>query len=471
MCKHQGERCVFSSDCKTPCTKAGNCTKGNVPNNESRNANEPRCIASGEESCRKSEACQLYGLCGYDARNNRCIVSTCSGTPCGTYGRCTIINDQGIQRCGPALTRDCEQSALCSSQGLCKQQNGTCVASDTGCANSDLCKNSGRCHADAITGKCTAKKDSDCTDNPPNSNAQGNISVCFLYGLCKVAYIPADRIFACVAETTTNCTDSQGCKNNAKCTLRERACVKDADCSYLCKKYGKCEKSSATDFTCTTTKVEHCQQSELGLLFGQCRYEDDACVAARDDCPKSAICLRFGKCDYDSAKKSCVFNDTCQGATGCDSCKQSIACKVSGLCEQNTDPLTLGTQPCIAEEFFDPKDPSKKVGDSCSDSTDCKEKGLCAYTASGAGLGPSCIFSNCSGPPCDTFGRCTTQTTTYLGQTMSICVSTSQDDCQNSSNCSEKGNWPRPQKPRPRQRTQLRDLCRCQIHHRQYPGL
>ncbi|MCB9638416.1 MAG: hypothetical protein H6727_05845 [Myxococcales bacterium] len=427
MCKYSNERCIFDSDCKTPCTKAGNCTKGRRINNESNELPEDGCIATAEEGCVKSEYCQAYGMCSFDQRNSRCASTSCSGTPCGTYGRCYVENDQGLQRCGAHEDRDCLQSAKCTSEGLCQRSGVICIASDAGCAASTLCKERGRCHADPLTGKCTAKDRTDCSADP-----------CKVYGRCEVAYDSTEKIFRCIADKADDCIASSRCSSDVFCTLREKDCVKSTDCSVLCTRYGQCERTDdgKGSFTCKITKTEHCKGSQLCTLYGQCQLEGDRCVAEPSDCVKSALCLRYGKCDFDPMTKSCTFTDRCANSpsTSCSVCAQTVACSQSGLCNDNKDSSTKDTQPCVAGEIKNSQ--GMVVSTTCLTSSGCLEKGFCAFNATKL----ICEFAKCDGPPCDTYGNCTAQTTTYLGESTNLCTATSEDNCQNSSNCAAKGN-------------------------------
>ena len=92
----------------------------------------------------------------------RALTDQCKkDTPCKRQGLCTGKCSPEPCVCVVGSTADCQQSALCETEGACTAQNGKCViGSNADCAKAPSCKASGYCTAK--DGKCIVGSDADC---------------------------------------------------------------------------------------------------------------------------------------------------------------------------------------------------------------------------------------------------------------------------------------------------------------------
>lgn len=108
------------------------------------------------------------------------------------------------------LEGGCQNSAGCSSEGLCSDGEGeACVASsDDDCQGSEACTASGRCKADK--GKCLAAEASHCKGS----------TGCTKGGACSAIG------GKCVVATDEDCQQAECCISAGRCKAKKGACVK-----------------------------------------------------------------------------------------------------------------------------------------------------------------------------------------------------------------------------------------------------
>ena len=353
----------FASYCRDDarCRREGLCTPG-----------VETCIAASDEDCRGSTECADAAKC--TARDGNCVVATtadCAQSDlCRLAARCTIA--RGI--CAPTSDADCRVSDLCRLQGACHLDgNGECSA-----ANADDCRRSRACRRDGgcsvLRGFCAATSDEDCA----NSERCKQYGACFARegrcdrgcakGLgCRVSGACTESDGQCIATSEDDCHNSRICRKMGECTLvasrtRDRKlCAIDSDAD--CRRSERCTDDGACTLVgghCLAKFEEDCQASKGCKASGRCTILEltggAICHVGTDaDCERSSLCSVEGRCM--ESKSRCV-------ARGAGACKQSLACRESGLCSFLGDEEG-GT--CFAATDAD-----------CLASGDCKRFGHCA---------------------------------------------------------------------------------------------
>jgi|GEM_PF-1547884 len=395
LCKYKDDTCILNSDCKLPCAEAGRCVQGQgsiYPGAPLKAI----CIAKSNELCEKSKQCREHGLC--KLQGEQCGLGDCTGPPCRTYGRCKKVTSRGKERCRPTDTLDCTRSQICLQKGSCTLQDGDCRPnSNADCAKSQECLHRGLCTYDSRLNSCVTESES-CHGKP-----------CTEYGRCQRTWVAENRRYECTVESTDDCIKSSACRDNNLCTRQGNQCVETTHCKIQCQRYGHCTVSTrGNKLICTPTEDNHCLQSELCKLHGQCSLSQGRCVVlSSTDCQKSHDCIRRGLCLFD-AKAGCILS-TCSLST----------CSLYGHCQKITRNGQIICAPLTDND--------------CKQSQDCTEKGLCKRD------GDRCVLDTCQGTPCTQYGRCGERTFKYFNKLVRMCAPTSKLDCSASQGCRENG--------------------------------
>lgn len=392
---------------KLACTIHGRCKEAEVRGSK-------QCVADKEDDCKQSKDCKEKGLCRLE--KGACVLESCKGTPCGTYGRCSERNvsylGEIVRLCTALTVQDCEQSQECKTQGACKPSSNRCiVSSDTDCQKSTKCTEHGHCKHQ--NGTCVIGSSLDCA----------NSQACKRDGLCE------RKGGTCVATSFSHCQKSTKCLQSGLCRFENGACVTDAlSCSgsYDCLLRGLCKydesKKTCVDSGCGTRGTKG---STPCSIAGRCVKKEVndpktsqkvlLCVAeTHADCKNSLDCQLRGLCEADA-------NDPTLGCK-LTSCKES-PCKVYGRCTaKHVSYLGQQTSLCVSASKQD-----------CLDSSRCKEYGECSLqTTSTGGVCFAATDADCANSlGCKTEGKCRAKG--------GLCIILTSKDCQSSDACKLEG--------------------------------
>ena len=154
--------------------------------------------------------------------------------------------------------------------GLCSWADPTqecAAASERDCADSDICKTSGICGF--VEGKCVARNDADCRGSEQ----------CQERGMC---HFDADLQPPCGAGSDEDCAASSRCRQLGACTARLRKCVvADGDCrtSQACIVHGRCSEHTYDAATrCVAGSNADCKDSTDCTDRGLCLAKDGVCI-------------------------------------------------------------------------------------------------------------------------------------------------------------------------------------------------
>jgi hypothetical protein len=416
--KNQGGRCVRPEECSPglTCDPDGTCQSAQTQvcrqlwtcQKQGHCSGMGRwCVVGSDSDCTRSEACNVEGKCKADT--GRCVVGgarvSTDAAAAGDDAGCTAPG----ARCPSIVSEaDCRSSPQCLDNGLCKTENGRCIAaSNADCRRSTACATQGLCTVEES--RCVVGA-ADCRRTPE----------CAEVGRCTY------QNGWCIAGSGADCAQSRGCHEEKLCFLRGDRCVdasgvdraaqycwsavaldsaprshEDCRARFECRAHGRCWRRNRR---CVALADDDCRGSSGCADRGLCQYEADACVARQNsDCAASADCRARGQCVVKDGRcmaggdSDCAHTEMCglvgwcmahagQCVVGSDAaCRQSEECRRYGRCSAFHAGTEFGR--CEATSDSD-----------CQQSLGCRERGMCRVDGVGSPWMVSSCVKQSSGP-------------------------------------------------------------------------
>jgi hypothetical protein len=162
--------------------------------------------------------------------------------------------------------------------------------------------------------------------------------------------ITARRPVESCALSPESCAAQVHCADWGECSFQECACVAatDDDCAdaWVCKSYGRCTAESGR---CIAGKDSDCVQSGHCLQDGWCTAKNGGCVGtSAADCQKSEVCAYIGFCSPDGIVACWAGDDSdCEDA---DICTHNGQCHAAqGQCWAQSNAECAASEACADE--------------------------------------------------------------------------------------------------------------------------
>ena len=263
-------------------------------------------IIEATEACQQSAKCSSDGVCQLDEEEGVCrgplYDADCRRTDsCQEKGHCSLKGNA----CVLASDYGCRKLPACEEKGHCSFKGNACVlASDYGCRKLPACKAKGHCSF--IDGECRPGTNEECRLDPA-CEAQGLCS--FQEGRCYPGNdSECRRSPGCVDGglcahrlLTKECSRSPGCVDGGLCAHRllTKGKLKLHQCVPSSKEQGKLHQRKLTLHQCVPSSTGECRKSSLCRAHGACGYIEGKCrPTSVADCLKSPACQSLGFCDY-----------------------------------------------------------------------------------------------------------------------------------------------------------------------------